>query len=109
MVEQSGIGLVILFDAFFATFKLNQDIGRRFPFKMAFDGKKRCIMFDDLAIYSVEITLGIGQLMDRVQDVGLANAIGTSNCVNSIAKLQRSLAVVLKVKQLKSLQIHSAK
>jgi hypothetical protein len=47
--------------------------------------------------------------MHRVQDVGLANAIGTGNCVNAIAKLQRSLAVVLKVKQLKSLQMHSAK
>ena len=75
MVEQSGIGLVILFDAFFATFKLNQDIGRRFPFKMAFDGKKRRIMFDDLAIYSVEITLGIGQIMHRIQNVGFSASI----------------------------------
>ena len=66
-------------------------------------------MSDDLTVNAVEITLGIGQVMHCIQNIGLAYAIGSSDGVNPIAKLQSALAVVLEVKQLKSLQIHSAK
>jgi hypothetical protein len=100
VIKQSWICFVVLFDGFFARLKLNQNVCWTFPFKTAFDGKKGLIVLDDLTVDAIEITLGIGQIVTCIQDVGFTYAVSTCNGVYSIAKSQRLVAVVLEMVQL---------
>jgi hypothetical protein len=66
MVQQSWIGFVVLLDGLLSRFKLNQNFGGHFPFKFPFDRKKGLLMLYDLTVDAVEITFGVGQVMNRV-------------------------------------------
>ena len=100
VIEQPWVCFVVLFDGFFARLKLYQDVCRTFPFKTAFDGEKCLIVLDDLTVDAIEITLGIGQIVNCIQDIGFTYAVGTCYGVYSIAKAQRLVAVVLEMVQL---------
>jgi hypothetical protein len=66
-------------------------------------------MFNQLLIYSIKKTLGIGQVVNRVQNIGFSAAIGTCNAIDAIAKLQVLFFVVLKIKELQPANMHTAK
>jgi hypothetical protein len=57
-------------------------------------------VLDDLTVDPIEITLGIGQIVNCIQDIGFTYAVGTCYGVYSIAKAQRLVAVVLEMVQL---------
>jgi hypothetical protein len=57
-------------------------------------------VLDDLTVNAIEITLGIGQIVNCIQDIGFTYAVGTCYGVYSIAKAQRLVAVVLEMVQL---------
>ena len=57
-------------------------------------------MLNDLTVDPIKITLGIGQIVHRIQDVGFAYAVGPSEGVDPIAKFEGPLAVILEVEQL---------
>ena len=46
-------------------------------------------MLYDLTVDAVEITLGVGQVMNRIQNVGFPNAVGSGDRIYAIAKFQR--------------------
>jgi hypothetical protein len=62
-----------------------------------------------LLIDTVKKTLGIGQIINRIQDVGFAAAIGSGDAIDTVAKLQVLFFVVLEIKELQPADVHATK
>ena len=61
------------------------------------DGKKEFIMPDVLAVNRIEVTLTEREVMDGIQDIGLANTVVTYEAIDLWRKLKFGFRIVFKI------------
>jgi ABC-type antimicrobial peptide transport system ATPase subunit len=75
---------------------------------MPVDGEKFLAKLDILAVDRVEIALAEGEIVDCIEQVGLARAVVAHEAVDIVAQLHVNLAVVLEIIQYQPIQHHNS-
>ena len=109
VVEQTGIGLAVLLDGFFALGKIYQNIGFYIVAKPAVNAEKFLAMQYQLLINSIEEALGVAEVVNSVENIGFACSIGPGDAIQSASELNKPFCVVFVVEELKPKQLHVAK
>jgi hypothetical protein len=110
MVQQSRIGFAVFLQRFFPVSEVGQNVGFvAFVSKPAMQTEKILTVKYQLIVYAVEKTFGIAQVVNRIQNIGFTDTIGSGNAIESGAKFQIAFAVVLEIEYLQAGEMHGAK
>jgi hypothetical protein len=78
-------------------------------FKYSLDDTEFLSVTDILGIHGIQVAFTQGQVMDRIQNIGLPHPVFTHKTIDPFGQVDIHLFIILKIDQRKGLKMHTQK